>query len=138
MLEVDSDYAQNYSIISYMRTKDWSSLPGDVSMCGAFRLSKNETMSRWQVHAELPAYVEIFLQQAKAMYLVWLFNSTGVRNYASYNHLISRQKPHPPIIARKFTDYACIMLFGNPTDYAPSNACIIAASLTWSHLHVYT
>ena len=53
-------------------------------MCKAFSLSKNETMSHW------PAYVEIV--QATASYPVWLFNIMGVRNYTSYNHLISRQK----------------------------------------------
>ena len=80
-------------------------LPGDASMCGG------------------------------SLVPVWLSNGMGVRNYASYNHLISRQKPHPPIIARKFTHYACIMLLRKPTDYAQNSVCIIAASLSASLLY---
>ena len=49
-------------------------------MCGAFSLSKNETMIRSQVHVHVelhvPAYVEIV--QAIASYAVWLSNSMGV------------------------------------------------------------
>ena len=60
----------------------------------------------------------------------------GIRNYASYNHQISIQKPHLPIIARKFTRYAenlpimlALCFSENPPNYARNNVRIIAASL---------
>ena len=98
---------------------------------GPLNLSRNETMSYWQVHVKLPAYMyaEIVSPQSIATYPAWLSNAMGIWNYTSYNHLIRRQKMYPSIIAWKYTNCACVMLLGKPNDYARNNACIIAASL---------
>ena len=66
-------------------------------------------MSRWQVHVVLPACLEIV--QAIALCPVWLSNSMGVPNYASYSHLISRQNTAP-------TNY-CLKIYPLCSHYAP-------------------
>ena len=91
-LQTLSDYAwgrlrlcSNYSIISGMRTEDW--LLFHVSWCCQYMWGFQYLQER--NNELLPVYVEIVFLSTR------LFNCMGVRNYASYNHLISRQKTTP-------------------------------------------
>ena len=65
-----------------------------VCMCGAFSLSKNKTMSHWQI--ELPAYTKLFLPPAIASYpgslTIWVCKTMPAIATRKYNYLIRGQK----------------------------------------------